>query len=169
MCGEPLHGDCLQRNSPRGFLRNPHKLPLAPCSKLLHLSVSVSKLTSPVRSSPRGFLRNPHSLPRASCAIHCQCLLAQASLDKQTLSMSCGETGIRTPETLLEFTRFPGVPLQPLEHLSIAVGNECLRSPRMGIFSNRLQNYCFFTTYARICAFFCKKYFILAQKGGLRW
>ena len=36
------------------------------------------------------------------------------------LSKSCGETGIRTPETLLEFTRFPGVPLQPLEHLSIA-------------------------------------------------
>ena len=35
--------------------------------------------------------------------------------------MSCGETGIRTPETLLEFTRFPGVPLQPLEHLSYVV------------------------------------------------
>ena len=33
----------------------------------------------------------------------------------------CGETGIRTPETLLEFTRFPGVPLQPLEHLSFAL------------------------------------------------
>ena len=32
----------------------------------------------------------------------------------------CGERGIRTPETLLTFTRFPGVPLQPLEHLSIA-------------------------------------------------
>ena len=32
---------------------------------------------------------------------------------------SCGKTGIRTPETLLRFTRFPGVPLQPLEHLSI--------------------------------------------------
>ncbi len=31
----------------RLLLRNPHKLPLAPCSKLLHLSVSVSKLTSP--------------------------------------------------------------------------------------------------------------------------
>ena len=30
----------------------------------------------------------------------------------------CGERGIRTPETLLTFTRFPGVPLQPLEHLS---------------------------------------------------
>ena len=35
----------------------------------------------------------------------------------------CGERGIRTPETLLEFTRFPGVPLQPLEHLSFSVGN----------------------------------------------
>ena len=32
-----------------------------------------------------------------------------------------GERGIRTPETLLTFTRFPGVPLQPLEHLSLAV------------------------------------------------
>ena len=34
---------------------------------------------------------------------------------------SCGETVIRTPETLLEFTRFPGVPLQPLEHLSLRI------------------------------------------------
>ena len=33
-----------------------------------------------------------------------------------------GERGIRTPETLLTFTRFPGVPLQPLEHLSLAWG-----------------------------------------------
>ena len=31
---------------------------------------------------------------------------------------SSGETGIRTPDTLLTYTRFPGVPLQPLEHLS---------------------------------------------------
>gem|GEM_PF-6532630 len=30
----------------------------------------------------------------------------------------CGENGIRTRETLWRFTRFPGVPLQPLEHLS---------------------------------------------------
>ena len=29
-----------------------------------------------------------------------------------------GETGIRTPEPLWTVTRFPGVPLQPLEHLS---------------------------------------------------
>ena len=30
----------------------------------------------------------------------------------------CGEDRIRTYETLWGFTRFPGVPLQPLEHLS---------------------------------------------------
>ena len=29
-----------------------------------------------------------------------------------------GESGIRTRGTLLAHTRFPGVPLQPLEHLS---------------------------------------------------
>ncbi len=29
-----------------------------------------------------------------------------------------GESGIRTRDTLLAYTRFPGVPLQPLEHLS---------------------------------------------------
>ena len=31
---------------------------------------------------------------------------------------ACGESGIRTRDTLLAYTRFPGVPLQPLEHLS---------------------------------------------------
>ena len=31
----------------------------------------------------------------------------------------CGEEGIRTPGTLLEYIRFPSVPLQPLEHLSV--------------------------------------------------
>ncbi len=34
------------------------------------------------------------------------------------LRTCCGENRIRTYETLLGFTRFPGVPLQPLEHLS---------------------------------------------------
>ena len=32
-----------------------------------------------------------------------------------------GKRGIRTPESLLTITRFPGVPLQPLEHLSFGV------------------------------------------------
>ena len=58
----------------------------------------------------------------------------------------CGETGIRTPETLLEFTRFPGVPLQPLEHLSFAS------------IQNRLQNYNKNYIYANFNAFFL--YFI---------
>lgn len=37
------------------------------------------------------------------------------SIDNQ---YSCGEIGIRTRDTILSYTRFPGVPLKPLEHLS---------------------------------------------------
>ena len=33
----------------------------------------------------------------------------------------CGEGGIRTRETLLEFTHFPGARLRPLGHLSIKI------------------------------------------------
>ncbi len=36
-----------------------------------------------------------------------------------TGSFSCGVTEIRTRDTLLTYTRFPGVPLQPLEHHSL--------------------------------------------------
>ena len=54
-----------------------------------------------------------------------QILLLTSSLKqawtRPFVKIFCGERGIRTPETLLEFTRFPGVPLQPLEHLSFAV------------------------------------------------
>ncbi len=35
----------------------------------------------------------------------------------------CGESEIRTRDTLLGYTRFPGVPLQPLEHLSKGTAN----------------------------------------------
>ena len=44
---------------------------------------------------------------------------------KAMLSMASGENRIRTCEPVLPVTRFPGVPLQPLEHLSrkIAVAN----------------------------------------------
>ena len=34
----------------------------------------------------------------------------------------CGVRGIRTPDALLTHTRFPGVPLQPLEHHSFVFG-----------------------------------------------
>ena len=33
-------------------------------------------------------------------------------------NVPCGEIGIRTRDTILSYTRFPGVPLKPLEHLS---------------------------------------------------
>ncbi len=38
---------------------------------------------------------------------------------KDSLLSFRGEEEIRTLDTLLAYTRFPGVPLQPLEHLSI--------------------------------------------------
>lgn len=34
------------------------------------------------------------------------------------VKLICGKTGIRTREALSTLTRFPDVPLQPLEHLS---------------------------------------------------
>ena len=39
--------------------------------------------------------------------------------DSPILLVFCGKTGIRTPDTLWRYTRFPGVPLKPLEHLSL--------------------------------------------------
>lgn len=38
-------------------------------------------------------------------------------------SLFSGKKGIRTPETLLTFTRFPGGPVQPLLHLSFRDAN----------------------------------------------
>ena len=35
------------------------------------------------------------------------------------LKEHCGEGGIRTLGTLLRYTRFPGVPVKPLLHLSV--------------------------------------------------
>ena len=44
---------------------------------------------------------------------------SQSEADSLNFScLSCGKKGIRTPEPVLPVTRFPGVPLQPLEHLS---------------------------------------------------
>ena len=50
------------------------------------------------------------------------CLRRATNLSKKSFEShsACGERGIRTPETVSPFTRFPGVPLQPLEHLSLA-------------------------------------------------
>ena len=42
-----------------------------------------------------------------------------------------GEEGIRTPETLLTFTRFPGGPVQPLLHLSSGLVRESPQPKRL--------------------------------------
>lgn len=42
-----------------------------------------------------------------------------------------GEEGIRTPDTLLGYTRFPGEPVQPLLHLSIYWCYEMIATPQM--------------------------------------
>ena len=70
-----------------------------------------------------GFLRRsaPNN-PQPAGGILCKSFASAVSVSElpspARSKILCGETGIRTPETLLEFTRFPGVPLQPLEHLS---------------------------------------------------
>ena len=50
----------------------------------------------------------------------------------------CGKRGIRTPDTILLYTRFPGVPLQPLEHLSF-VKCECKTNQFILIFNMKRQ------------------------------
>ena len=59
---------------------------------------------------------------------------------------SCGENRIRTCEPVLPVTRFPGVPLQPLEHLSFS-----LRMQRYELNLN-LKN--FFHIFIRLPAYF---------------
>ena len=56
------------------------------------------------RESLTSFRRAGHQKSTAA-ALRCHSLIG-------------GETEIRTRDTLLEYTRFPGVPLKPLEHLS---------------------------------------------------
>ena len=66
--------------------------------------------------------------PRRFCFLCCGVGLHTDTSTKQnrrliqvvcSASFLCGEKGIRTPETLLTFTRFPGGPVQPLLHLSL--------------------------------------------------
>ena len=50
----------------------------------------------------------------------------------------CGVTEIRTRDTLLAYTRFPGVPLQPLEHHSLFLAPRKLRG---GWFVDKVTNF----------------------------
>ena len=56
--------------------------------------------------------------PRFAGLAFAEPLLRFLGLARKHRRTPSGETGIRTPDTLLTYTRFPGVPLQPLEHLS---------------------------------------------------
>ena len=47
-----------------------------------------------------------------------QALCSERFRENDQILTSGGERGIRTPDTLLAYTRFPGGPLQPLGHLS---------------------------------------------------
>ena len=68
-------------------------------------------------------IRGPRGEAIASIVIIIN-LYVEMYVEKKTALQSidykavCGETEIRTRDTLLEYTRFPGVPLKPLEHLS---------------------------------------------------
>ena len=76
-----------------------------------------------------------------------------------------GETGIRTPDTLLTYTRFPGVPLQPLEHLSFTSFHVVLTAHNVVLHFFSYKNIYFFCDYGH----FRKKTFmfplILCKKG----
>ena len=75
-------------------------------------------------------------------------------LMKQSL-LFCGESGIRTRGTLLEYTHFPGVLLKPLGHLSSPFPTHLpyLKSlPKVHIFSFGRQKY---------LIFYCNKFTIV--------
>ena len=89
------------------------------------------------------------------------CLRRATNLSKKSFEShsACGERGIRTPETVSPFTRFPGVPLQPLEHLSLPY-KRCKSRPKLR-FDKRKQPKVF------ICRFlFTKKSTAHRGKSG---
>ena len=66
-------------------------------------SASVFREDVDISFEPLAIFENPENKKTARCyAAHC----------------FCGVSEIRTRDTLLAYTRFPGVPLQPLEHHS---------------------------------------------------
>ena len=65
-----------------------------------------------------------------------------------------GKEGIRTPEALLTLTRFPGGPLQPLEHLSKTTFSPF--TSHLSPCENRVQKYNFFSIWQKKM-YICKK------------
>ena len=69
---------------------------------------------------PRVLLRKRHRRLRTLLV-----LISAHKKKENRSSLFCGATEIRTRDTLLGYTRFPGVPLQPLEHRSLCLDNGC--------------------------------------------
>ncbi len=83
----------------------------------------------PIRGAGSASVLEPAPPIPGTCAAHPRNLPHQKSItnrfgpnlqkkDRPKACPFCGETEIRTRDTLLAYTRFPGVPLKPLEHLS---------------------------------------------------
>ena len=64
----------------------------------------------------------------------------------QTTPDSCGKTGIRTLEPLWTVTRFPDVPLQPLEHLSFGMAKLGKKTIFANVKRTIVLNFLFFAT-----------------------
>ena len=84
------------------------------------LQLSTGIRTPPASHSPE----SPQSAGGILCKDFAPIRVCKQAYLRGLQQNLCGETGIRTPETLLAFTRFPGVPLQPLEHLSLGHQSE---------------------------------------------
>ena len=137
---------------------NPHSLPEASCANLLLQSAFVSKLTSAACNSPRGLLRNPHKLPLAPCS---KLLHLSVSVSKLTSPARCKIFAERRGfEPRKHFWRLHAFQACLFNHSSISPSR---------FFANRVQKYCFFRKYARVCAFFCVffRYFMPKRRFAL--
>ena len=66
------------------------------------------------------------------------CRLQTKSPEEKPRSFYSGENRIRTCEPVLPVTRFPGVPLQPLEHLSFVISG-CKITKKRGKYQIKLD------------------------------
>ena len=93
-------------------VREQSKMTGGRCPMFLRTSTALCKLRYARFQRPRPHAKTPHF--RAA---------------PFTLITLRGENEIRTRDTLLEYTRFPGVPLKPLEHLSLDSGAKVILFP----------------------------------------
>ncbi len=125
-----------RKNLRRGLLRNPHKLPLAPCSKLLCQSVSGSKLPSTARrrNLRRGFLRNPHKLPLAPCSkLLCQSVSGSKLPSTARRKIFAERRGFEPRKPFWSLHAFQACLFNHSSISPFAFGKSCLRMSRCNI------------------------------------